>query len=115
MIKKHIIINVLLSMAVLFSILFQAIHAYEHHSQQLTEKHCQQHYSKNKTELTHEQSIAEKCFTCDFNFSAFTPIAFYVFSFHKNNLVVHSPLYFSHTHSSFFNGSLFSLRAPPAV
>ena len=111
--KKIIIINVLLSMAVLFSILFQSVHSYEHHSEQLTEKHCHHDHSKNKTELTHGHSIAEKCFTCDFSFSSFTTSDFYVFQFHKNSIVKAFSCFFFQPHSSFFNGSLFSLRAPP--
>jgi len=113
--KKFIIINVLLSMAVLFAILFQSIHSYEHHSEQLTEKHCHHDHSKNKTELTHGHSIAEKCFTCDFNFSSFTTTEFFVFQIHKNSAVKTFTSFISQQSSSFFAGSLFSLRAPPLV
>lgn len=111
--KKFIIINVLLSMAVLFSILFQSVHSYEHHFEKLTEKHCHHDHSKNKAELTHGHSIAEKCFTCDFSFSSFTKTDFYVFQFHKNKTVATFYSFLSPKHSSFFAGSLFSLRAPP--
>ncbi len=48
--KKYIIINVLLSMAVLFSILFQAVHAYGHHSEEIAEK-IAHHHSDNKDEI----------------------------------------------------------------
>jgi hypothetical protein len=91
------------------------VHSYEHHSEQLAEKHCKHHYSKNKTEVTHGHHIAEKCFTCDFNFSSFTTTEFFVFELNKNSLVVYSPLFYFLKHSSFFAGSLFSLRAPPTV
>ena len=111
--KKNIIINVLLSLAVLFPILFQSLHSYDHHSKQLTEKYCHHDVSKNKTEVTHGHSISEKCFTCDFNFSSFTSTDFYVFSFHKNCAVKAFSSIFFQQHSSFFKGSLFSLRAPP--
>ncbi|OOG64709.1 hypothetical protein [Flavobacterium sp. A45] len=111
--KKFIIINVLLSLAVLFSILLQSVHAYGHHSEQFIDKHCSHDHSKNKTEVTHGHHISEKCFTCDFSFSSFTSTDFCVFQFHKNSTFTTFPSFFSHQHSSFFKGSLFSLRAPP--
>lgn len=113
--KKFIIINVLLSMAVLFSILFQSVHAYGHHSEQITERLSHQHHSKNKAEISNNHSVHEKCFTCDFSFSLFTTTDFYVLSFHKNSAVTTIYSFLSHQHSSFFAGSLFSLRAPPLV
>jgi hypothetical protein len=113
--KKIIILNVLLSMAVLFSTLFQSIHSYEHHSEKLLAKHCPHLSSKNKTELTHRHSVIEKCFTCHFSFSSFTSPDFFTFLFTKNSSVAFFPSFYSFQHSSFFKGSLFSLRAPPVV
>jgi len=110
--KKYIIINVFLSMAVLFSILFQSVHAYGHHSEQIAAKHSHQH-SKNKTDINNDHSVSEKCFTCDFSFSSFTTTDFYVFPFYKNNVVKTSISFFTPQSSSFFKGSLFSLRGPP--
>ena len=110
--KKYIIINVFLTLAILFSILFQSIHAYEHHSEQITAKYSQKH-SKNKTDLTNNHSISEKCFSCDFSFSSFTTHDFYVFTFHKSNVVKTSVSLFYTKSTSFFTGSLFALRAPP--
>ncbi len=98
-------------MAVLFSILFQAVHAYEHHSE-LAEKDCH-HHTKNKTDISNDHSVSEKCFSCDFSFSSFTTTDFYVFQFHKNSAVTTFYSFLPHQHSSFFSGSLFSLRAPP--
>lgn len=111
--KKFVIINVLLSMAVLFSILFQSVHSYEHISEQIGTKHSVEPISKNKTEINRNHSINEKCETCDFHFSSFTTNDFYLFSFDKNNLVKAFTSFFSEQHSSFFKGCIFSLRAPP--
>jgi hypothetical protein len=102
-------------MTVLFAILFQSIHSYEHHSEQITAKFSHQHLSKNKAEISKNHSISEKCATCDFHFSSFTTNDFYLFSFFKNNVVKALNSFFSIQHSSFFAGSLFSLRAPPLV
>ena len=111
--KKHIITNVLLSIALLFSILFQSIHSFEHHSIGLAEKNCHHSDSKNKKELTHWHSIAEKCPTCDFSFSSFTTTPFFMLQFPNKSVATTFYSFLSHQHSSFFTGSLFSLRAPP--
>ncbi len=102
-------------MAVLFSTLFQSIHSYEHHSEKLVAKQCLHQHSKNKTEVTHKHSVIEKCFTCHFSFSSFTTPEFYTFEFQKNRSIVYFSSIYSFEHSSFFKGSLFSLRAPPTV
>jgi hypothetical protein len=96
----------------LFSILFQSVHSYEHHSE-LVENHCEHQYSKNKTEVSHGHHIIGKCFACNFNFSSFTTTDFFVISFHKNSLISNPPLFYFQKQSSFFKGSLLSLRAPP--
>ena len=113
--NKFIIINVLLSVAVLFSILFHSIHSYEHHSEKLLEKKCIHLSSKNKTEVTHKHNVIEKCFSCDFSLSSFTNIEFFFIQFHKNSYLSYSSPFYILQNSSFFKGSLFSLRAPPAV
>lgn len=109
--KKFVIINVLLSMAVLFSILFQAIHSYEHYSELLTEKKC--HHDHSKNEITHSHTISEKCMICDFNFSSYTTPDFFSFEFHKTTTVTHTALVSFQKNAIFFKGSLFALRAPP--
>jgi hypothetical protein len=102
-------------MAVLFTILFQSIHSYEHHSEQITAKLSHKHLSKNKAEISKNNSIPEKCATCDFNFSSFTTTDFFVFQIHKNGTVTTFYSFLYHQQSSFFAGSLFSLRGPPLV
>lgn len=99
-------------MAVLFSILFQSIHSYEHYSEQIASKNSVEHFSKNKIELNNH-SISEKCAVCDFHFSSFTTNDFHLFSFFKNNVVKALTCFFSNQNPSFFKGCLFSLRAPP--
>ena len=110
--KRHIIINVFLSLAVLFSILFQSVHSYEHHSE-LAENHCDHHYTKDKTEVSHGHHIIEKCMVCDFNFSSYTNQYLCEISFHKIISTFNPPLFNFQKQSSFFKGSLFSLRGPP--
>jgi hypothetical protein len=99
-------------MAVLLTILFQSIHAYEHHSEQIEAKYSQ-HHSKNKVKINNKHSISEKCFSCDFNFYQFTTANFFAFEFHIHKVVTTFFLFSSQQHPSFFAGSFFSLRAPP--
>lgn len=113
--KKFIIINVFLSMAVLFTILLQSIHTYDHHSEQISAKLSNQHHYKNKVETNNKHSLSEKCVTCDFNFYSFTTADFFVFQFHINSAVKAVTSILSQPSSSFFKGCLFSLRAPPVV
>lgn len=111
--KKYIIINVFLSLAVLFSILFQSVHSYEHYLEQRQEQHCDHQYSKNKTEIGHSHHSIEKCEICFFNFSSFTTTDFYAVQLHKDNFITIFSKFYLEKQSSFFKGSLFRLRAPP--
>ncbi|PXY42113.1 hypothetical protein DMB65_02430 [Flavobacterium cheongpyeongense] len=112
--KKWILISIILSMAVLFSILFQSIHSYEHHSLQIQKKE-HHHLSNEKALIIDDHSAFEKCFTCDFSFSLFTVLTVYLLPFYKNSSKNYSPFYYFQQHSLFFKGSLFALRAPPIL
>lgn len=111
--KKFIIINVFLSFAVLFSILFQAAHSYVYHSE-LTAKHYNFHNYKDKTDISCCH-VSEKCMACDFNFSSFTTTDFFVFQFQKYKSVAHLPFCRFQLPTAFFLGYLFALRAPPII
>lgn len=96
-----------------FALLFQSVHSVEHLSQIVTEKACVHSETTSKTNITHEHHGVEKCSLCDFTFSHFTsPIKvtfdFYTAEFHAQKIV---SLY--ETIKPNFEGSLFSLRAPP--
>ncbi len=111
--KKILIINLLMSFTVLFAMLFQTIHSYEHIYKQITEKHCDHKYVTNQKQITHSHSIENNCPICHFAFSSFVPNSFQTLSFHKVS-VENSPVFFyTKAVSTFFKGSLFALRAPP--
>ncbi|WP_166638157.1 hypothetical protein [Flavobacterium chryseum] len=113
--KKIIFINFLMSLTVLFSMLFQTVHSYEHVYKQLTEKHCDHKYSAHHKQITHAHSVENNCPVCHFTFSTFIPNAFHSLSFQNVN-VVSTPVFFYKTAAStFFKGSLFALRAPPVL
>ncbi|MFH7013523.1 MULTISPECIES: hypothetical protein [unclassified Flavobacterium] len=113
--KKVILINLLLSYTVLFAMLFQTIHSYEHVYRQLTEKHCDHHYASNQKQITHSHTVENNCSICHFAFSTFIPNSFQALSFHKTNFESSFVFFYTKAVSTFFKGSLFALRAPPIL
>jgi len=114
--KKFIIINLLLSLTVLLSMLFQTIHSYEHIFQQITEKTCEHKYTGNQKEITHSHSVdSNNCPICHFTFSTFIPNSSSSITFCKAAVVIATAFFYAKTSSTFFKGSLFALRAPPLL
>lgn len=112
--QKIAIINFVLSLTVLFSILFQSVHSYVHQSEINTEQIAKQKFSKNKSEVTrNNHTINLKCAACDFQFSCFTASDFFLFQFVKTTIISTINAVVSTQKFSFFTGSFFSLRAPP--
>ena len=103
-----------LSVVILFSILFQSVHSYEHLAKQLSEKKCH-HNHVSDHEITHEHHKFEQCFVCDFSFSNY--ISSDIFDFKLNEKFVFSTLTFTKSKeiTQYFKGSLFALRAPPMI
>lgn len=113
--QKFAIINFVLSVAVLFSVLFQLIHSYVHQSEINTEKITNQKKSENKSEITNAHNITLQCAACDFHFSCFTVAEFFFFKFIKTIVINKLTAIALQQPSPYFIGSLFSLRAPPAL
>jgi septin family protein len=111
--KNTVFINVILTVAILFSIVFQSLHSYEHHSEQLTIKKCVHKHSNNKTQIQHSHQSIENCFTCGFTFSFSTTTVPAFFEFSQNSKVVSVLFSYFQPHFSFYKGSSFSLRGPP--
>jgi hypothetical protein len=109
--KKIAILNFVLSAAVLFAMLFQSFHSYEHLAKQLSEKHCA-HEHHSKAEITHQHHGAEHCFVCEFNFSSF--VAPEIFSFESYSSHKEIPYFHASVETpASFSGSTYSLRGPP--
>lgn len=113
--KRITVINFLMSFAVLFAMLFQTVHSYEHIIKQASEKHCNHTYTAGQKEITHSHSVDSNCHICHFAFSTFIPNAFQAISFHKTTVDIFTKFFYFETISTFFKGSLFALRAPPAL
>lgn len=113
--KKVILINFSMSLMVLFAMLFQMVHSYEHVYRQITEKHCDHSNSESKNQITHAHSIDASCSICHFAFSTFIPTDFYYYGFAKVIDATASTSFYATVRNTFFKGSLFALRAPPAL
>ncbi|RZJ49669.1 MAG: hypothetical protein EOO19_04920 [Chryseobacterium sp.] len=113
--KKFLIINLFLSFTVLFAMLFQTLHSYEHIYSQVTEKHCDHKYTPHQKQITHSHAADHNCHVCHFSFSTFIPNSFQSLSFHKISTETSVVTFYNSTASTFFKGSLFALRAPPAL
>jgi hypothetical protein len=110
--KRLVILNSLLALAVLFSILFQSMHSYEHVAKQLSEKKCLHKYTSSK-EITHQHHNFDNCFVCHFTLSNFISSDVSQFKFKKITIPSRYSLFNSKEITQFFKGSLFALRAPP--
>jgi hypothetical protein len=110
--KKFVIVNSFLVLAVLFAMLFQSVHSYEHLSQQLSEKKCQHKYTSSK-EITHQHHNFDHCIVCNFTISNFVTSDNSHFEFKKMIISSGYSFFKSREITQFFKGSLFALRAPP--
>ena len=99
-------------MAVLFSILFQYVHSYEHLAKQFSEKKCS-HKNISSHEITHQHHNFDHCFVCDFTISTFISSDISNFEFKKIIIPSGYSFFNSRGITQFFKGSLFALRAPP--
>jgi hypothetical protein len=98
--------------AVLFAMLFQSFHSYEHLSKLLSEKQCHHKYNPNKTEISHQHAGFDTCFVCEFTFSSFISAEDFTFNVYSKFSFIPYLFTFTDTIIS-FSGSLYSLRGPP--
>lgn len=112
--KKSVILSSLLMFAVLFSILFQSIHSYEHLAKQLSQKQCHHKYTNDSTEITHQHHNFDHCFVCEFTLNSFVASDISSFEFKKITIPSGYTFFRSRAITQFFKGSLFALRAPPS-
>ena len=110
--KKFVILNSCLMFAVLFAILLQYVHSYEHLAMQLSERKCHHKYNSSK-EITHQHHNYDRCFVCDFTLCSFVSADISNFVFKKINICSGFFIFKFKEITQFFKGSLFALRAPP--
>ena len=110
--KKIVIINTFLVFAVLFAMLFQFVHSYEHLAKQLSAKECHHKYASSH-EITHQHHDFDHCFVCHFSVSNFLASDIHFFEFKNTTISSGYSFCKSKEITQFFKGSLFALRAPP--
>ncbi|MCD0464112.1 hypothetical protein [Flavobacterium sp. ENC] len=112
--KKQLILSVSLALTVLFSILFQSIHSYEHIVKQLSEKQCHHDYSDPSGEITHQHHNYDLCYVCHFSFGSYLVPEEFSFDFHTSHKEI--PYFFALSEKIFpFSESAYLLRGPPAA
>ncbi len=104
----------LLGLMILFAIVFQSAHSFEHLVKQFSEKKCHHSVHSHKTDVTHSHDALEKCFVCEFAFSSYTSPQNKSFEFQKTEAPTSYTVFYSKEITQKFRGSLFALRAPPS-
>ena len=112
--RKQLIVSVSLALTILFSILFQSVHSYEHVAQQLSEKHCHHQYDEKQGGITHQHHNYDLCYVCHFALgSSLIPETF---SFRFITFQKEIPYFFTISESLIsFSGSAYLLRGPPVA
>lgn len=112
--RKQFITSISLALMVLFSILFQSVHSYEHIAKQLSEKKCHHNYNDANGEITHQHHSDDACYVCHFSFGSYITPEKFSFNFYNNPKEIAYLFSFSENVIS-FSGSLYSLRGPPSA
>jgi len=100
-------------LTVLFSILFQSVHSYEHilHQETTFVSHSDNDGSTKVQTLDHDH---EKCFVCEFTLSSFIATEFTTFQPQISYRAFAQISFPANKVPSFFSGTLLSLRGPPS-
>lgn len=113
--NKKSLLNFLFAGMVLFSILFQSLHSYEHVLEQIQKEVCYHEHNKNKADVTHAHAGFENCLVCHYSFSPFEFANSFSALLNNSEGIVDTNFIFYPKVSLFYKGSLFALRAPPTV
>lgn len=94
---------------VLFALLFQSLHSYEHFLDDRIAVHEKNDVQKDVHQNGHDH---EHCFVCEFTFNQFVSTS--VFTFHESTVFEVNTYHFFYTEApSFFAGNQSLLRGPP--
>lgn len=108
--KKFVILNLTLIVSVLFAILFQSLHAYEHF---LDEEIAIHQLNSKQLDVHQNDHNHEQCFVCEFTFSSFLASEKSSFTFFSEFVKVPYQLQIP-VKPAVFSGISFSLRGPPS-
>jgi hypothetical protein len=97
---------------VLFSILFQSIHSYEHIATQFSEKKCHHSYNDANGEITHQHYNDDTCYVCHFSFGSYLVLNEVAFKFQNLNKEI--PYFFTPAQKVYsLSENAYLLRGPP--
>lgn len=112
--RKQLILSFSFAVTILFSILFQSVHSYEHIVKQLSEKQCHHDNNDPNGEVTHQHHNYDLCYVCNFAFGSY--IVPESFSFKLVAYQKETPYFFTITENILsFSGNFCFLRGPPSV
>lgn len=111
--RKYALTILLFGLTILVAILLQSFHSYHHIQQSLSEKHCDHHYAKNKTEIGHSHHDADHCFVCEFTLNTFSNLKFEDYLLVTPSFFKKATSFYTFKSFSFFSGYVYSLRGPP--
>lgn len=100
-------------LTVLFSILFQSVHSYEHFLGQ--ESTYVNHSDDDSTKIQTLDHNHEKCFVCEFTLSSFIATDFTTFKTQSVFKAFAKTIFTTTETPEVFSGSLFSHRGPPSI
>ena len=109
--KKFAILNLSLMLTVLFALLFQSLHSYEHF---LADDFAIHQKDASQQDLHQNDHNHQKCFVCEFTFNNFVGAEIVSFTF-KTSFESIAYNFFYTENPSYFSGSHTSLRGPPQV
>jgi hypothetical protein len=112
--NKRNLFNFLFAGMVLFSILFQSFHSYEHILEQIQKKVCFHESNENKADLTHAHIGYENCLVCHYAFSPYEFANSFCAILIISEDFIDADFNFYQKVSLLYKGSLFALRAPPS-
>ena len=111
--KKQLLISLSLAVTVLFSILLQSVHAYDHFVKQFSQTECHHKYNRSNAEISHSHHQGfDDCKVCHFTFGSYISAVGFAYKL-KTNFATFP--YFPETGDAIilFSGSLYSHRGPP--
>lgn len=112
--RRQLILSISMALTMLFTILFQSIHSFEHIVKQLSEKQCHHDYNDPSGEITHQHHNYDLCYVCNFAFGSYTKTEFFSFQFHVFQREIPYFFPFSENISS-VSESAYLLRGPPVA
>lgn len=111
--KKQFIISLSLALTVLFSILFQSVHTYEHFIKQFFQTECYHRHNGTVAQITHQHHSFDTCKVCHFTFGTYVAPKGFAYKLISN--YNEAPYFYKIAKGMVsFSGSMYAHRGPPS-